>query len=51
MLAWASPQELIGAEAKRLRRDSVPRQKRIAIARVENGFDHIEGSESRFQRW
>jgi hypothetical protein len=26
-----------------------PRQKRIAIARVENGFDHIEGSESRFQ--
>ena len=26
-----------------------PRQNRIAIARVENRFDHIEGSESRFQ--
>jgi hypothetical protein len=26
-------------------------QKEIAIARAETGFDHIEGSESRFQRW
>jgi len=41
---------LIVAKAA-LKRDSVSRQKSIANARVENGLDHIEGNESRFQRW
>ena len=49
MLAWGIGPGIDCCERRAEGAISVSRQKRIAIARVANRFDYIDGRESRFQ--